>query len=123
AEVRLVRHGVWISSLRPEHLPRGALAVVRDDALQTDLSAQEVVQGPALAAALALVDRAVEQSLLAALAAAGEAGLDATLRARLLPVWHRWDRARDPETPLGWALHGLPWWSDIFGRPVAYADL
>lgn len=122
-EVRLVRHGVWISTLRPAHLPMGALAVVRDDGLQTDLSGQEVVQGEGRDRCLELVERAVEAATVDLIGQLAEEGLDPWARERLRAAWRCWKRAHDPSTPIGCAIAGLPWFTDIFGRPVSLAAL
>ncbi|MDC0671575.1 hypothetical protein [Nannocystis radixulma] len=121
AEVRLVRHGVWISTLRPKHLPGGTVALVHDDSLQTDLSGQEVVHNEARERCLRLVELAMEASLLDYLVDRGHS--DPWLRARLVRSWLGWPRVRDPATPLGMAMAALPWWSDIFGAPVSLAML
>ncbi|WAS98748.1 hypothetical protein [Nannocystis punicea] len=121
AEVRLVRHGVWVSTLHLPHLPGGILAVARDDSLQTDLSGQEVVHNAARDRCLALVELAAEASLLDYLRDPGRD--DRWLRARLVRSWLKWPRMRDATTPLGTAMAAVPWWRDIFGAPVSLAML
>lgn len=120
-ELRVVRHGVWISTLTHPHWPGGTIAVLRDDDLITDLSSAEVVRGGRLDESLGIAASAVAAATCAYIKEQGELSQEA--RARLWPVLVHWPAAHDPESALGQAVGELPWFRSIFGEPVTFADL
>lgn len=120
-ELRVVRHGVWISTLTQAHWPRGTIAVLRDDDLITDLSSAEVVRGGRLDEALSIAASTVAAVTCAYLQADG--ALSQETRSRLWPALIHWPAAFDATTPFGQVIRALPWFRSIFGEPVTFADL
>lgn len=120
-ELRVVRHGVWISTLTHVHWPRGTIAVLRDDDLITDLSSAEVVRGGRLDEALSIAASTVAAVTCAYVQDHGALSQEA--RSRLWPALIHWPAALDATTPFGQVIGALPWFRSIFGEPVTFADL
>lgn len=123
AELRLVRHGVWIETLAPAHLPGEAYAVVVDDALPTDLSATQVVRAERFAGCVALAEEAIERAMVAWVATLGDGPPPAHVRPGLRQIWREWPRARAADGPLARALAALPWFTDMFERTWSFEQV